>query len=214
MENLNYTDTTEGTPQGGIISPVLCNIALNGIEELVLKAAPKRRGISSGIHLIRYADDMIVTGKNEMILKEVKEVIADFLKERGLSLNENKTKITHIREGFDFLGFNIRRLPYNPRLNNATDQETILIIKPSKKGIEKLNEKIKKIIDKGRPMEAIIRDLNPVLRGWANHKRISYHSQEVFISLDHLVYQRMMKWTTRHYRWLNKGSYQVSTVGG
>lgn len=73
MENLNYTDTTEGTPppQGGIISPVLCNIALNGIEELVLKAAPKK-GISSGIHLIRYADDMIVTGKNEMILKEVK----------------------------------------------------------------------------------------------------------------------------------------------
>lgn len=81
-------------------------------------------------------------------------MIADFLKERGKSLNENKTKITHIRVGFYFLGLNMRSKPYNPRLNNATDQETILIIKPSKKGIEKLNDKIK-----GRSMEAIIRDL-------------------------------------------------------
>lgn len=193
MEDLNYTDTTEGTPQGGIISPVLCNIALNGVEGLVLNAVKKRRGISPGVHLIRYADDMIITGKNEEILREIKGLVSEFLSERGLSLNESKTKITHIKEGIDFLGFNIRRLPYNHKLNNATDQETVLIIKPSKKGIEKLKEKINKIIDKARPIESIIRDLNPILRGWANHKRISYHSQEVFISLDHLIYQKMMK---------------------
>lgn len=71
MENLNYIDTTEGTPQGGIISPILCNIALNGIEEKIMATEGLKKGISPGIHLIRYADDMIVTGKNEEILKKV-----------------------------------------------------------------------------------------------------------------------------------------------
>lgn len=165
MENLNYADTVEGTPQGGIISPVLCNIALNGVEQTVMTTIKNRKGISPGILLIRYADDMIVTGKNEDILREIKQCISQFLEPRGLTLNESKTKITHSKEGFDFLGFNIRRLPYNPKLNNTTDQETVLIIKPSKKGIQKLNEKVKRIIDKARPIEAIIRDLNPILRG-------------------------------------------------
>lgn len=82
-----------------------------------------------------------------------------------MELNQNKTRIVNIREGIDFLGFNIRRRLYNPRLNKPTGQETVLIVKPSKKGIDKLKAKILALTMKDRPMERVITDLNPVLRG-------------------------------------------------
>jgi RNA-directed DNA polymerase len=109
MEELNYLETDEGTPQGGIMSPTLCNIALNGIENVIKESNPKMKGISPGVHIIRYADDMIITGKSKEIILKNKEILVRFLAERGLELNETKTLITHIKEGFDFLGFNIRR---------------------------------------------------------------------------------------------------------
>ena len=93
MDEMNYLETEEGTLQGGIISPLLCNVALNGIEKAVMKTGIKIKGIGPGVHLIRYADDMIVIGKNKKILLKIKEVICQFLKERGLQLNENKTNI-------------------------------------------------------------------------------------------------------------------------
>lgn len=99
--------------------------------------------------------------------------------------------ITHIKSGFDFLGFNIRRMEWDPRLNKDTDQETVLIIKPSKKGVKKLMDSINKII---KPIRKIISEMNPVLRGWGEHKWISYHSQETFIIIDHWIYKKMMKW--------------------
>lgn len=110
MEELNYQDTTEGTPQGGVMSPTLGNIALNGIEKLIKEKVPKIKGISQGIHVIRYADDTIITGKSKEILIKCRTILSEFLAERGLELNNNKTLITHIRDGFDFLGFNIRRM--------------------------------------------------------------------------------------------------------
>lgn len=194
MEELNYFETTEGTPQGGIISPTLCNIALNGIEEVIKKANPLKKGISAGVHVIRYADDMIITGKTEEIVKRNRHLLADFLKERGLSLNEKKTLITHVKNGFDFLGFNIKRMPWDPLLNKETEQETVLIIRPSKKGIDKLKDSLRKIIVMNKPLVKIISEANPIIRGWAEHKRISYHSQEVFITLDHWIYTKMKKW--------------------
>ena len=109
MDNYEFSRTEEGTPQGGIISPVLCNVALNGIEEMVMKKFPLKKGISPGVHLIRYADDMVVTGKSPEILLVIKEAMKEFLKSRGLEFNEKKTKIVNIKEGFDFLGFNITR---------------------------------------------------------------------------------------------------------
>jgi len=110
MEQLNYMDTDAGTPQGGVISPILCNIALNGIEERIKKANPPINGIRAGVHVVRYADDMIITGRSKEIVQKNKEILSEFLSERGLELNENKTLITHIKAGFDFLGFNIRRM--------------------------------------------------------------------------------------------------------
>ena len=106
MEELNFTESTEGTPQGGIMSPTLSNIALNGIEEVIKKANPLIKGISQGVTLIRYADDMIITARTQESAIKNKEILSKFLAERGLELNEQKTKITHIKQGFDFVGFN------------------------------------------------------------------------------------------------------------
>lgn len=198
MEEMNFIDTSEGTSQGIIMSPTLCNIALNGIEKVLKDANPLTRGISPRIHVIRYADDMIITAKTKELALKNKEILSNFLAKRGLELNDRKTVITHIKEGFDFLGFNIKRVPWNPLLNKSTDQETVLIIKPSKKGITKLVTKIQDKISISKPIEKIIADLNPILRGWAEHKRISYHSQPFFIKLDHWIYMKMLKWIKLH----------------
>jgi RNA-directed DNA polymerase len=207
MEQLNYMETDEGTPQGGVISPLLCNIALNGIEKHIKKANPLVKGISAGVNVIRYADDMIITGKSKEIAIKNLKLLSEFLKERGLELNEKKTLITHIKTGFDFLGFNVRRMKWNARLNNDTDQETVLIIKPSIKGIKKLKSSINKIIVMNKPIRKIISELNPILRGWGEHKRISYHTQETFISIDHWIYQKMLKWSYWH-----KGSLRKTVL--
>lgn len=201
MEELNYIAVEEGTPQGGIMSPTLGNIALNGLEEEIKKANPLKRGISPGVHVIRYADNIIITSKNEEIAYKNKQILAKFLSIRGLSLNEKKTMVTHIKDGFDFLGFNIRRLKWNTRLNQNTDQETVLIIKPSRKGILKLLNSIRKIITMNKPLIKIIAQANPILRGWGEHKRISYHSQKTFIDIDNWIQTKMRKWA-----YWNKGS--------
>lgn len=165
MEELNFIESTEGTPQGGIMSPTLCNVALNGIEEIIKKANPLIKGISQGVKIIRYADDMIITARSREVAIKNKEILAAFLAERGLELSEKKTKITHIKQGFYFLGFNFRRLPTDGRYNGSTDQDTVMIIKPSRKGVEKLVQSIKLKITKYKPLGKIIADLNPVLRG-------------------------------------------------
>ena len=165
IEEMNHYETEQGTPQGGIFSPLLCNVALNGIEKIVKELHPQRRGISAGVHTIRYADDIVVTGKNPEVLHECKDVIAKFLAERGLELSEKKTKVTYVNKGFDFLGFNFRRMERNIHLNRSGDQETVLIVKPTNKGIKKFTAAVFKIINPNKPLERIISDINPVLRG-------------------------------------------------
>lgn len=214
MEEMNYISVEEGTPQGGIISPILCNIALNGLEELIKKTNPLKKGISPGIHVIRYADDMIITGKTHDILIKNKKTLVEFLKERGLELNEKKTLITHIKDGFNFLGFNIRRMEWKSELNKNTEQDTVLIIKPSNKGIDKLKDSIKKIIIMNKPIQKIISEINPILRGWGEHKRISYHSQETFITIDNWIQTKMRKWAYWHKGSIKKtiDKYTVQTA--
>lgn len=165
MEELNHIETTEGTPQGGIISPTLCNVALNGVEKAIGKANPNKRGISAGVHVIRYGDDLIITSKSKEIAFKNKDILSEFLNERGLTLSDKKTRITHVKEGFDFLGFNIRRSKLNLRLNKITEQETVLIIKPREKSIAKLKNSLKRIIIMHKPLEKIVAEANPVLRG-------------------------------------------------
>ena len=185
--------TEMGTPQGGIISPTLANITLNGLErglnrflseKLGSKAADQRK-----VHLVRYADDFVVTGDSRETLETlVKPWIVEFLRERGLQLSEEKTKIVHIDEGFDFLGWNFRK--YNGKM----------LIKPNRKNVKAFYSKVSEVIRRSLsvPLELLIRKLNPVLRGWAEyHKGVV--AKATFSRLDHLIYWRLMRWGRRRH---------------
>ena len=188
--------TDAGTPQGGIISPILANITLDGIENIIIDKY--HRNSCGNIHnvqaskfkvnFVRYADDFIVTAKTEEIAKEVKELIKDFLKGRGLELSDEKTIITHIDNGFDFLGWNFRK--YKGKL----------LVKPSKKSIDKFTEKISNIIKKGKAwtQEELINALNPVITGWSNYHQ-SVVSSEIFNKLDHRIWEMLWHWAKRRH---------------
>jgi RNA-directed DNA polymerase len=146
----------------------LCNIALNGLEGHVKSVFPAHKDVNGKkpkVNIYRFADDLIVTGNNEEILSEIKKSIAEFLKIRGLELKDSKTRIVSIHTGFDFLGFNITRKPYNPRLNKITQQKTVLIIKPADKAVVSIKAKLKQIFLNYNEIIAIIREINPLLRG-------------------------------------------------
>ena len=179
--------TEAGTPQGGIISPVLSNVTLDGLEK-ELKPFRGRK-----VNFVRYADDFIVTGTSKSMLEqEVKPVIIRFLKERGLTLSEEKTKVTHIEEGFDFLGQNVRK--HNGKL----------LIKPSKKNVKTFLEKVRKVLKANMTakQESLISLLNPIIRGWANYHR-HVVSKETFGWVDHQIWQKLWQWCKRRHP--NKG---------
>jgi RNA-directed DNA polymerase len=137
MEKGAFYLTEEGTPQGGIISPVLMNMTLDGLEKKLRDRFPKRYPDNPKVHIIRYADDFVITGvSRELLETEVKPIVITFLQERGLSLSEEKTKITHIERGFDFLGRNIRRF------GNKT------ITRPSKANVKTILAKVNGVIKK------------------------------------------------------------------
>ena len=152
----------EGTPQGGIISPTLANMALDGLQDLLEKSVKKYqvnyKKIVPKIHLVRYADDFIVTAKDKETIEQViLPLVRKFLAERGLTLSEEKTKITHINEGFDFLGFNIRKFRNNT-----------LLTTPSKDAQKRFCEKIRKTIEANKcvKQKSLIMMLNPIIKGW------------------------------------------------
>jgi RNA-directed DNA polymerase len=199
MVNGTRKETLEGTPQGGVISPALCNIALNGLQEEIRKIYPslKRiKGETCKVQMVRYADDLVITGTSKEILKNVLTTIQNFLAERGLTTKTSKTRIVNANQGFNFLGFEIKRRKHNPKLNNTKKDKArveALVIRPTKDKIDALKEKIREIIDPNKPIETIARDLNPVLRGWAEYFRVSYHSIEVMITLGHYVHTKIWK---------------------
>jgi RNA-directed DNA polymerase len=197
LENKVFNETLSGTPQGGIISPVLANLALDGLQcrledSFPLKGKGQKRGREVRVHLIRYADDFIVTSRSKELLEtEVKPIIEVFLRERGLQLSPEKTKITHVTEGFDFLGQNVRRYPNGK-----------LLIKPARKSIRSLLIRVKEIVRKhlGSTAHRLIMRLNPLIRGWAN-----YHchvvSKRIFARVDAMIYQMLWRWArARHPR--------------
>jgi RNA-directed DNA polymerase len=191
--NKILSPTKEGTPQGGIISPTLANATLDGMEKSVNEKYPMQR-LGKGkvycpkVHLIRYADDFVVTAENEDILKEIKKLLIDFLSERGLSLSEEKTLITHIGKGFDFLGFNVRK--YNGKL----------LIKPSKKSQKKMTEKLHEVVfsNKSASQGLLIDRLNPVITGWGNYFKHAV-SKQVFARIDHILVGQLKRWAFRRH---------------
>ena len=185
--------TEAGTPQGGIISPTLANVALNGLEAGLQSHLRVKVGTSKvqklKVNVVRYADDFVITGTSQDLLDtEVRPWVEAFLAQRGLRLSPAKTRVTHIDQGFDFLGWNFRKY------------SGTLLIKPSKKNAQAFYDKVKGIV-KANPMvkqAELIQLLNPVLRGWAQ-----YHhpvvAKETFGKLDSLLWWRLTRWARRRH---------------
>lgn len=196
IENEVHYDTEEGTPQGGIISPVLANLALDGLEKVLLREFGKTDSDCSinKVHLVRYADDFVISGTSkELLEKRVLPLVKTFMAERGLELSEEKTLITHIEDGFDFLGQNVRKY------------KSKLIIQPSKKNIKTFLDNLREMVktNKGIDAGSLIRMLNPRIRGWANYHRHVCSSQ-TFQDVDHAIYEMLKRWTRRRHH--NKNS--------
>jgi RNA-directed DNA polymerase len=183
--------TGAGTPQGGIISPVLANLTLDELERRLAKqcASTKTLQRRNQVHLIRYADDFIMTGRTpELLADEVKPVVEHFLQERGLALSPTKTRITHISHGFDFLGQTIRK--YGGKF----------LTRPSPKSVKALLGKVRATIKaqpQARAGDLILR-LNPVIRGWANYHRHGASAQ-TFGNVDWHISQMLWRWARRRH---------------
>jgi RNA-directed DNA polymerase len=191
VENRVLFPTKAGTPQGGIISPTLANMTLDGMEKRLAERFPKRsgKGPYHKVNLIRYADDFIITGDSkEQLENEVRPLVEQFLTERGLTLSSEKTCVTHIDEGLDFLGQNLRT--YDGKL----------LIKPSKKNVKTFLAKVRGIIkaNKAASQGNLIGMLNPVIRGWANYHRHIVASR-VFQKADFEIWRALVRWTGRRH---------------
>jgi len=184
--------TEEGTPQGGICSPVLANLALDGLEAKLREKYPKASNASrkAKANLVRYADDFIITGSSKELLEnEIKPLVEQFMEERGLELSEEKTHITHITTGFDFLGQNIREY-----------KDGKVLVKPSKKNVKTFLRNIRKLIKENAQATAgnLIMQLNPQVRGWANyHRHVS--SKQTFVRVDDAIFRGLWQWAKRRH---------------
>ena len=199
MEKQVLYPTEAGTPQGGICSPVLANLTLDGLEQVVeqINALLSRKGPKAKIHLIRYADDFVISGNSQALLEQgVKPIVTTFLRERGLELSAEKTVITRIEDGFDFLGQNIRK--YQGKL----------LIKPSKESVQALLKKIRTLLKENKQATTgrLIVQLNPIIQGWALYHR-HVVSKETFSDVDHAIFKMLWQWAKRRHpnkrsRWI------------
>jgi RNA-directed DNA polymerase len=190
MEEGTIHETTAGVPQGGVISPLLFNIALHGVESVLGIRYNNWGQNRSKRAIVRYADDIVAFCESKEDAEEVVQILKDWLKERGLELSSEKTRILHLSDGFDFLGFNIRQ--YRSE-NTRTGWK--LLIKPSKESVQKLRDKLRKtwLSLKGQNVSAIVGRLNPIIRGWANYYRIAV-SHRTFSKLDNWMFCREMRY--------------------
>jgi RNA-directed DNA polymerase len=203
MERHVLHPTEEGAPQGGVLSPVLANLALDGLEARLARAFPKstRRGTAAKVNLVRYADDFIITGSSRELLEdEVRPLVEAFLQERGLRLSAEKTLITHIQDGFDFLGQNVRKYGGN----RAVAGSGKLLIQPARKNVRTFLENLRKLVKNQAQATAahLVWLLNPKIVGWANYHR-HVVSKRVFARVDHELFGMLWRWAVRRHP--NKG---------
>ena len=199
-----FQETNAGTPQGGIISSTLANMALDGLEAKLKKAFGtskvkvnhyKRNKVS----FVRYADDFIITGSSkELLEQEVLPLVIKHLNPRGLKLSTRKTRITHIEDGFDFLGWNIRK--YKGKC----------LIQPSKKNVKAFLDKCQAIFNKNgsSAQKHLIWQLNPIIRGWTNYHK-SVAASQTFSHVDHKFFKMQWRWAKRRHplkmsKWLKE----------
>lgn len=228
-----FTPTSEGTPQGGVISPLLANIALHGLEERIKQLAetlelryPGGRRMSTedkrnSLSLVRYADDFVILHEDKRVIQRCKEIISEWLAEMGLQLKPEKTRLTHSLHpelsedgsaGFDFLGHRIQQFPVGKYKSSINSQGKnlgfITLIFPSKKACKTHQEEIRKVILKHRssPQAALIKRHYPVIRGWT-----SYYSNSDAATIgelakqDHLTYLKLRRWAKRRCKKINAG---------
>jgi RNA-directed DNA polymerase len=187
IERESFSLTTTGTPQGGIISPALMNLTLDGLESLLAKHFPPRRG--NPVRLVRFADDFIITGRTkELLEEEVRPLVAEFLTLRGLKLSESKTRITHIEEGFDFLGKHFQK------------HDGKLLIKPSRQNVQAFLAEIKATFRENlhTSVERLLMELNPKIRGWAMFHRTTT-SKKIFSYADDRIFRELERWMQRRH---------------
>ena len=233
MEGKKFSPTSEGTPQGGVVSPLLANIALHGMENEIKSIAGsfdmKRpngyqlplRDKKDSVSIIRYADDFVILHKDLAVVQRCKEVITGWLADMGLELKPSKTRIAHTLEnyenekaGFNFLGFNIRQYKVGKYTSGRDSKGQILgfktLITPNKESQERHYRRICEVIDKykGQSQAVLITRLNPIIRGWCNYFSIGV-SQKVFSRLDYLIFWKLFKWGIKRHR--NKGRKWVKT---
>ncbi|MCA2595294.1 MAG: HNH endonuclease, partial [Microcystis sp. M38BS1] len=211
LDNAVFEETETGTPQGGVISPLLANIALDGMARLIETQFPKKKNRNQAV-LIRYADDFVVISPSLEIIEQCKTAISEWLKPIGLELKPEKTRVCHTLKpleyngkmeepGFDFLGFNIRQYPVGKYKSGKTSRGKGLIghkthIKPSQKAVKAHTEAIKGVIKKHKttPQSALISHLNPIIRGWANYYS-GVVSKDTFNKLDYTIWLMLRAWT-------------------
>ena len=218
-----FQPTKSGTPQGGLISPLLANIALHGMEEEIKayvgdnyvyrnnkgEAQCRKRSMQT-VHYIRYADDFVILHKDLDIIKGCQKIVNDWLSNIGLELNKDKTKITHTLNeyegncGFDFLGFEIKQYRLSKHHSGRNTKGKILgfktLIKPSKDSINNHIKQIGDIIEKNQSsnQRVLIQKLNPVIQGWSNYYR-GCCSAKIFGKCDNTVYNQLWSWAKRRH---------------
>ena len=205
----------QGTPQGGVLSPLLSNIALHGLENRIKQT----RGLREAA-VIRYADDFVVLHPQLGKVQKCQTIIEEWLSEYGLELSAEKTRIAHtldkmddIKPGFDFLGFNIRQYPVGKHHSAKNTNGKLLgfktIIKPSDKSVKRHYQKLSDIIKRlnSASQVKLIKELNPSIRGWCNYFK-TVCSKETFTKLQHLTYKRLRRWADRRHP--NKSKHWVS----
>ncbi len=221
MDGKQLFPTSEGTPQGGVISPLLANIALHGMEERIKQYAEtlptygqNKRDKRRSLNLIRYADDFVILHENITVVHRCKEIISEWLKGMGLELKPSKTRLAHTlkqyeqeKPGFDFLGFTIQQFPVG---KYHSKQGFKTIITPSKKKQKVHYDQLASVIEahNAAPQAALISHLNPIIRGWANYYA-TVVSKVAYSDIDDLMYQKLRAWAKRRHpkkngEWVSK----------
>jgi RNA-directed DNA polymerase len=206
MEQARWQGSDAGTPQGAICSPVLANLTLDGLEAKLRDHYPKATAHSrrAKVNLVRFADDFVINGSSKELLEtEVRPLVEQFLHDRGLVLSPEKTKITHITDGFDFLGQHVR------------DYHGTILVTPSRHSVHSFLTKARALIRahaQAKP-ENLSEQLNPLIRGWAYyHRHVS--SKQTFATVDHLLFRALWQWAKRRHpikprRWIKDKYFRV-----
>lgn len=231
-----FSSTNEGTPQGGVISPLLANIALHGLQQILEDYISNRsltnkdgkplygsRDKIQSLGVIRYADDFVVIHHDRQVILECQDVIKNWLTTYGLELKESKTQIVNSSDGFDFLGFNFRHYQTSKykgaKATNGKLQSEVLHIKPSSISIKKHQDKLAEVVDslKSSKQSDLIERLNPIIKGWCNYYK-TVMSSETFSKIDHLFFDKLWSWAKRRHprktsQWIKNKYWQKGAPG-